>query len=73
MLDDTIAAIATPLGQGGLAIIRVSGENAVTVGDAVFRPPNNIMVFSSLIGMGAQLFVMTFLLLSLALLGRCTT
>ena len=40
MLDDTIAAIATPLGQGGLAIIRVSGENAVTVGDAVFRPPN---------------------------------
>ena len=40
MLDDTIAAIATPLGQGGLAIIRVSGENAVTIGDAVFRPPN---------------------------------
>ena len=30
MLDDTIAAIATPLGQGGLAVIRVSGENAST-------------------------------------------
>ena len=40
MLDDTIAAIATPLGQGGLAIIRVSGENAVMVGDTVFQPPN---------------------------------
>ena len=35
----------------------------------VFRPPGNILLFSSLIGMGAQLFVMTFLLLSLALLG----
>jgi len=40
MLDDTIAAIATPLGQGALAIIRISGENAVTVGDSVFRPPS---------------------------------
>jgi hypothetical protein len=35
----------------------------------VFRPPSNVLLFSSLIGMGAQLFVMTFLLLSLALLG----
>ena len=28
MLDDTIAAIATPLGQGGLAVIRISGGKA---------------------------------------------
>lgn len=40
MFDDTIAAIATPLGQGGLAIIRLSGERAVPVGDAVFQPPS---------------------------------
>ena len=40
MFDDTIAAIATPLGQGGLAIIRLSGERAVPVGDAVFHPPS---------------------------------
>lgn len=34
---DTIAAIATPLGEGGLAIIRISGPAAVTIADKVFR------------------------------------
>ena len=29
MFDETIAAIATPLGQGGLAIIRISGDKAL--------------------------------------------
>ncbi len=29
MFDDTIAAIATPLGEGGLAVIRVSGPQAL--------------------------------------------
>ncbi|MEG1909955.1 MAG: tRNA uridine-5-carboxymethylaminomethyl(34) synthesis GTPase MnmE, partial [Bacteroidales bacterium] len=29
--DDTICAIATPLGVGGIAVIRVSGENALKV------------------------------------------
>ena len=38
MFEDTIAAIATPLGEGGIAIIRISGENALSVGDRVFRP-----------------------------------
>jgi tRNA modification GTPase len=37
-LDDTIAAIATPLGEGGLAIIRVSGPQALAVADRVFEP-----------------------------------
>ena len=35
---DTIAAIATPLGDGGLAVIRVSGPRALTVADACFVP-----------------------------------
>src|SRR5206468_8574648 len=35
---DTIAAIATPLGEGGLAVIRVSGPRAVAVADACFVP-----------------------------------
>ncbi len=35
---DTIAAIATPLGEGGLAVIRVSGEQALTIMDKVFLP-----------------------------------
>ena len=28
MLDDTITAIATPLGEGGLAVIRLSAPRA---------------------------------------------
>src|SRR2546422_2079563 len=38
MLDDTIAAIATPLGEGGLAVIRLSGPNALQVADRSFEP-----------------------------------
>jgi len=38
MLDDTIAAIATPLGEGGLAIIRLSGPEALTVAGRCFAP-----------------------------------
>ncbi len=35
---DTIAAIATPLGEGGLAVLRVSGPCAFVIVDACFRP-----------------------------------
>jgi tRNA modification GTPase len=38
MLDDTIAAIATPLGEGGLAVIRISGPQALAVADRCFNP-----------------------------------
>ena len=38
MLEDTIAAIATPLGQGGLAVIRLSGPQALRVADRSFVP-----------------------------------
>ena len=34
---DTIAAIATPVGEGGISIIRVSGEKAIEISDSVFR------------------------------------
>jgi tRNA modification GTPase len=36
-LDDTIAAIATAPGAGGLAVLRVSGARALSVADVVFR------------------------------------
>jgi tRNA modification GTPase len=36
-LDDTIAAIATPIGSGGLGVIRVSGPHAVSIVRAAFR------------------------------------
>ncbi len=35
--EDTIAAIATPLGQGGIAIVRVSGPNALLAAKTIAR------------------------------------
>ena len=35
---DTISAIATAMGEGGIGIIRVSGERAMAVATAVFQP-----------------------------------
>ena len=37
-LLDTIAAISTPYGKGGVALIRISGENAIAVGEKIFSP-----------------------------------
>ena len=34
---DTIAAIATAMGNSGIGIVRISGENAVEVAEKVFR------------------------------------
>lgn len=33
---ETIAAVATPPGEGGVAIIRISGKEAIEVGDKIF-------------------------------------
>lgn len=38
ILNDTITAIATPVGEGGLAVIRISGDQALPVADRCFRP-----------------------------------
>lgn len=35
-MERTIAAISTPLGMGGIAVIRVSGDDAVKIADKVF-------------------------------------
>ena len=47
MTDDTIAAIATPIGEGGLAVVRVSGVNAFAVADQCFSPAGKNSVKSS--------------------------
>ena len=36
--NDTIAALATPPGRGGIAIVRVSGNGACPAFDAFFKP-----------------------------------
>ncbi len=38
MLSDTIAAISTPRGKGGIAVIRISGADTGTVVSRVFSP-----------------------------------
>lgn len=37
METETIAAISTPIGEGGIAVIRVSGSEAVQIVDKVFK------------------------------------
>ena len=41
MFDKTIAAISTAQGQGGIGIIRISGDNAIEIADKVFVSANN--------------------------------
>ena len=36
-MSKTIAAISTPLGVGGISVIRISGDDAVLIADKVFR------------------------------------
>ena len=43
---DTICAIATPIGEGGIAIIRISGENALNIASKIFISKNNYDVKS---------------------------
>ena len=40
-MSDTIVAIATALSPSGIGIIRLSGEDAVKVADAIFEKPNH--------------------------------
>ena len=36
-MSRTIAAIATPLGEGSIGVIRISGDDAITIADKVFK------------------------------------
>lgn len=37
---DAIAAISTPIGEGGISIVRLSGEDAVTIANKLFKGAN---------------------------------
>ncbi len=41
LYDDTIAAIATPPGEGGIGIVRLSGTQALPIAQRLFRPRNS--------------------------------
>ncbi|GMA57317.1 hypothetical protein GCM10025858_18200 [Alicyclobacillus sacchari] len=40
MQEDTIAAIATAIGEGSVGIVRVSGEMAQSIGEKLVRTPS---------------------------------
>ena len=42
MKDRTIAAISTPRGKGGIAVIRISGDEAISVAELMFRARSGI-------------------------------
>lgn len=45
---DTIAAVSTVLGEGGISIIRVSGKNALKIVNDIFKSKNNKSILSML-------------------------
>ena len=42
LLEDTIAAIATPIGIGAISTIRISGLNAISAADHIFRSKTGV-------------------------------
>lgn len=40
MLDDTIAAISTPIGEGGIGIVRISGRDSISIASKIFKSPS---------------------------------
>ncbi|HER62958.1 MAG TPA: tRNA uridine-5-carboxymethylaminomethyl(34) synthesis GTPase MnmE, partial [Desulfobacteraceae bacterium] len=45
--SDTIAAVATPPGTGGIGIIRISGPEALGIMERLFKPYRNLPSFAS--------------------------
>ena len=40
---NTICAISTPYGSGGIAVIRVSGESAIQIADSLFHGRKSLL------------------------------
>lgn len=45
-ITETIAAIATPLGESGIGVIRLSGSRAYAIGDRIFRSSSTISLYN---------------------------
>ena len=37
-MNDTITAIVTPMGEGGISVLRLSGTQALAIASRLFRP-----------------------------------
>ena len=42
-LEDTIVAISTPIGEGGIGIVRLSGSEAINIADKIFKAKDGKM------------------------------
>ncbi len=42
-MNDTIAALATPLGEGGISVIRISGENSLSIATGLFHSASGLL------------------------------
>ena len=45
-MNTTIAAVSTPYGKGGIAVIRISGDCAVQVAEKMFFPVSGSLLGS---------------------------
>ncbi|PWU70080.1 tRNA uridine-5-carboxymethylaminomethyl(34) synthesis GTPase MnmE [Gracilibacillus dipsosauri] len=52
MEQDTITAISTPLGEGAIAIVRLSGDHAITIANKIFQGQDLVEVSSHTIHYG---------------------
>jgi len=53
--QDTIAAIATPGGRGGIGIIKISGSKSFSIARSIFRPgDSNLGLVSGAVGAGQK-------------------
>ena len=54
-MADTIAAIATPLGEGGVGIVRVSGPNSLSIMKSIYREcPDGVIPRHVVYGHGVE-------------------
>ncbi|MGB7061470.1 MAG: tRNA uridine-5-carboxymethylaminomethyl(34) synthesis GTPase MnmE [Candidatus Zixiibacteriota bacterium] len=47
VLEDTIAAISTPLGEGGIGIVRISGKDSTKIAEKIFKGEKPVSQLSS--------------------------
>ncbi|GAG27006.1 unnamed protein product, partial [marine sediment metagenome] len=45
MFEDTIIAVSTPLGFGGLGVVRLSGKQSLSIAKIIFNPKNKKNTF----------------------------
>ncbi|NIM97763.1 MAG: tRNA uridine-5-carboxymethylaminomethyl(34) synthesis GTPase MnmE, partial [candidate division Zixibacteria bacterium] len=45
--EDTIAAISTPLGEGGIGVVRISGKDSIKIAGKIFKGERSVDQLSS--------------------------